>query len=763
MESTSSTILTCPLNGCNWSYQSTFAAEEVNFKLIDHHINRDHAVQQSAMVTNVKKISPPHIDAGVDPEAWHSFTIRWSQYVRCSQLSKEMQSLHLFQCASESLGNLLLKSHPDITDYPPDVAMKAMERLAVIPISKGVIRAELMKMRQGSDELVRTFHSNVQGKAQMCGFSVKFTCECNKTSKVDYTDEVIKDVLLAGIADEVVQTGVYDVEDIEDKSVNEIVALIERKERARKNHHQSGVSAISSFKRSQNQVSTGQSKKPQQQSQKIPCPKCKRPYRRFNGRNMKPFEYCIECYRNRPKPGSSVSNNALVNQMTDDEADAALVQDISVSDVKVFGRQELSVSCNVASDSKSICNMSVRDHPKIDLRISHVGNAKCAPVIAIADTGAQSNIWGMEDFLNAGFEIKDLVRANLKITAANKESLPIAGGFLAHIEGDSVSGEAVSCKAMVYVSEAVSGLFLSFDTLICLQIVNAQFPVIGHCSDNEVIAFKGSINSVEFTREVNSGCRKQNCDCPPRSSVPRKPESLPFKPTPENIPKMKKWLLKYFGSSTFNTCPHQPLQEMSGPPIEIHVDPNAQPKVCHTPARIPLHWQEQVERDIRRDVALGILEEVPYGEPVTWCHRMVITRKHDGKPRRTVDLSPLNKFCRRETHATESPFHLARRIPSKVWKTVCDAWNGYHSVPLRECDKHLTTFITPFGRFRYARAPQGYLSSGDGYNCRFAAILEVSSNTNVALMTLCSMIVVWKVIGGRLSSFLSRWEKQGLS
>ena len=59
-----------------------------------------------------------------------------------------------------------------------------------------------------------------------------------------------------------------------------------------------------------------------------------------------------------------------------------------------------------------------------------------------------------------------------------------------------------------------------------------------------------------------------------------------------------------------------------------------------------------------------------------------------------------------------------------MWKTVTDAWNGYHSAPLRESDHHLTTFITPFGRWRYRRAPQGFLSSGDGYNRRFDAILS---------------------------------------
>ena len=98
---------------------------------------------------------------------------------------------------------------------------------------------------------------------------------------------------------------------------------------------------------------------------------------------------------------------------------------------------------------------------------------------------------------------------------------------------------------------------------------------------------------------------------------------------------------------------------------------------------------------------------------------MGVTRKDDGSPRRTVDLSPLNKLCQREAHSSKSPFNLARSVPAGSIKTVFDAWNGYHAVPIREEDRHLFTFITPWGLFRYKRAPQGFVSSGDGYNRRF--------------------------------------------
>ena len=96
---------------------------------------------------------------------------------------------------------------------------------------------------------------------------------------------------------------------------------------------------------------------------------------------------------------------------------------------------------------------------------------------------------------------------------------------------------------------------------------------------------------------------------------------------------MREWLLDTFKSSTFNTCPHAPLPAMTGPPIEIHVDECAKPKACHTAAPIALHWQDQVYQDLLRDEALGVIERVPYGEPVEWCHRMVVTRKQDGSPR----------------------------------------------------------------------------------------------------------------------------------
>ena len=58
-----------------------------------------------------------------------------------------------------------------------------------------------------------------------------------------------------------------------------------------------------------------------------------------------------------------------------------------------------------------------------------------------------------------------------------------------------------------------------------------------------------------------------------------------------------------------------------------------------------------------------------------------------------------------------------------------DAWNGFHSVKIKESDRHYTTFITPYGRYRYASAPMGWIASGDGYTHRFDKITESVKNT----------------------------------
>ena len=71
---------------------------------------------------------------------------------------------------------------------------------------------------------------------------------------------------------------------------------------------------------------------------------------------------------------------------------------------------------------------------------------------------------------------------------------------------------------------------------------------------------------------------------------------------------------------------------------------------CHIkPYRVPLHWKQEVEAQLQRDLNMKIIEQVP---PNTHpSHRMVVTSKPcSPKLRITVDMSGLRGASYRLTH-----------------------------------------------------------------------------------------------------------------
>ena len=175
---------------------------------------------------------------------------------------------------------------------------------------------------------------------------------------------------------------------------------------------------------------------------------------------------------------------------------------------------------------------------------------------------------------------------------------------------------------------------------------------------------------------------------------------------------------------------------MSGTPMRLLIEDDATPVAYHNPIPVPVHWQEQVKAGLDQDVRLGVIEPVPVGTPVSWCPKMVVCAKKSGKPRRTVDFQTLNCYAARETHHTQSPFYQARMVPANSRKTTFDAWTGYHTIALDPKDRHLTIFITPWGRYRYCVCPQGYIASGDAYTRRFNEIVsDIKKNKQRLSMT----------------------------
>ena len=367
------------------------------------------------------------------------------------------------------------------------------------------------------------------------------------------------------------------------------------------------------------------------------------------------------------------------------------------------------------SDSQPCTDVNVRAIPS---DVQDIGASpkfrNPTPLISfssLADTGCQSMLGGVNLLQALRLQQNQLIPVNMKMTAANSKGIEIIGALPLRISGVSKTGKVISTRQLVYFTPATNRLFLSKHACIVLGLISKNFPSIGENLE------------VTDSRKHPESAMTSECQCPRRTMPPPPPKTIPYLPTEQNRGKLKQFLLDYYKSSTFNVCEHQTFPRMTGPPLRLMIEPTATPYAIHKPIPVPIHFQEDVYEGLKRDERLGVIEAVPIGTPVTWCHKMIVVPKKNGKPRRTVDLQPLNKYAVRETHHTEAPFHQARIVPANTFKTVTDAKDGYHSILLHENDRHMTTFITPKGRYRYKVAPQGYISSGDGYTRRFDEII----------------------------------------
>ena len=385
------------------------------------------------------------------------------------------------------------------------------------------------------------------------------------------------------------------------------------------------------------------------------------------------------------------------------------------------GKQHIVLEAHQFDGLKGWTEKQYRGQPTIPLQArvvpsdyAHFGYkfdnpAKSCRVAVITDTGCMSTLIGLNTVYSLGYKKADLIPTKQQMSSIDKNAIDIVGAIILRLSGTGAGGETYETTQICYVSPTVKGFYISEQGCKQLRIIPFDFPKVGAAD-------------IEVTSAAAKDSKKL-CDCPSRKLPPPLPEKIPFPPKEENREKIEKWILEYYADSSFNTCEHQTLPLMEGPPVRIMVSDDMVPTVVHTPIAVPLYWQEKVKSDIDRDVALGVIEPVPIGEPVTHCARMVITRKKDGNPRRCVDYQQLNKYTTRETHHTMSPFHQATLFPPNTKKTVTDAWNGYHSVPIHKDDHHYTTFITPWGRYRYRNLPQGLISAGDGYTRRYDEIV----------------------------------------
>ncbi|UYV65638.1 K02A2.6-like [Cordylochernes scorpioides] len=183
-------------------------------------------------------------------------------------------------------------------------------------------------------------------------------------------------------------------------------------------------------------------------------------------------------------------------------------------------------------------------------------------------------------------------------------------------------------------------------------------------------------------------------------------------------------------------------------PYEIKLKEGAKPYSIYTPRRVPIPLMKELQMELERMTSNGVIEKVEGSSE--WCSPMVLVAKPSGKLRICVDLSILNQNILREIHPIPVVEHTLAQLKGAKVFTKLDANSGFWQIPLSSESSALTTFITPFGRFRFKRLPFGISSAPEIFQKRMGQILEGLEGTLCHMDDIMVYVTTIKFLGHQI-------------
>lgn len=138
--------LTCPLPSCTYKtddVEVVGAAALLNLHALAH---QQPAASSPRPPVKGPKLQRPRVKLNSSSEEWNAFLRRWETFKSGYHLPDEEVVGQLLECATEELGNIVLRAHPDFVTKPLSDATKLLKSLAVVPVALGVLRSELTAM-----------------------------------------------------------------------------------------------------------------------------------------------------------------------------------------------------------------------------------------------------------------------------------------------------------------------------------------------------------------------------------------------------------------------------------------------------------------------------------------------------------------------------------------------------------------------------------------------------------------------------------------
>ena len=154
-------------------------------------------------------------DSYVDEETFAFFEHRWKAYKALAGITGAKTTQELGLCLSDEVSRMLWgKFGQEQYDLQTEEQLlSAARELVVRTRNKMVTRHKLRKMVQSHDQPIQSFLSALKTTARLCDYKVKCMDEmCGKY--VDFTEQMVMEQLMVGIADEESQRKLFTKPDI---------------------------------------------------------------------------------------------------------------------------------------------------------------------------------------------------------------------------------------------------------------------------------------------------------------------------------------------------------------------------------------------------------------------------------------------------------------------------------------------------------------------------------------------------------------------
>jgi hypothetical protein len=156
-------------------------------------------------------------------------------------------------------------------------------------------------------------------------------------------------------------------------------------------------------------------------------------------------------------------------------------------------------------------------------------------------------------------------------------------------------------------------------------------------------------------------------------------------------------------------------------PVDIKLKQNYETVII--PCRkIPFRIIDKLKDELDRMCNDGIAARVT--EPTEYVNPIVVVKKPNDKIRICLDPQTLNNNILREHYKLPTFDELTREMKGSKYFSVLDANKGFWQIELTEAASRLTTFATPFGRYRFLRLPFGISNAPEIFHRIFSQLFE---------------------------------------